>query len=335
MAHAWRSLLFGIDGWRHYLRSGYEARAKHFDDAPFRRDLTGVHALVTGANQGIGYATAKQLASQRADVHMVCRSRDRGEAAVARLREELGPDGCGALHLHVCDVSSMAAVKSLVDAYVDGGKPLHVLVNNAGCMVHSRTTTSEGVEANFATNVLGTWALTEGLLPALRRAGGDARVVTVSSAGMLTERLELDDPEMRRGTFDGTRQYAKNKRLQVAMTERWARTHGESVGFYAMHPGWSDTAAVRVALPGFYESLKGKLREPWQGADTVAWLCVAPRASLEAGAFYLDRQPVPKHVSTSFLCGTKYKDEQVDHLVKMLEDRLKAVTRERSGETPR
>ena len=88
MAHAWRSLLFGLDGWRHYLKSGYDAAAKRFDDAPFRRDLTGVRALVTGANQGIGFEVTRQLASQGATVTMVCRDRSKGEAALERLREE-------------------------------------------------------------------------------------------------------------------------------------------------------------------------------------------------------------------------------------------------------
>ena len=117
--------------------------------------------------QGIGYATAKQLASQKANVHMVCRSKERGEAALAKLRAEVVTQSGGAVdgsgvRLHVCDISSMAAVKALSEAYVRGGDPLHVLVNNAGCMVHERTSTPEGVEANFATNTLGTWALTQG-----------------------------------------------------------------------------------------------------------------------------------------------------------------------------
>ena len=357
-SHTWRSLLFGIEGWRHYLKAGYEARAKHFDDAPFRVDLTGKHVLVTGANQGIGYATAKQLASQKANVHMVCRSEERGEKALAKLREEVAKQSGGSVdganvRLHVCDISSMAAVKALTDAYVKGGDPLHVLVNNAGCMVHERTATPEGIEVNFATNTLGTWALTEGLMPALKRAaagggggggsGGDARVVTVSSAGMLTERLELQDVEMTKGSFDGTRQYAKNKRHQVALTQRWARLHGggcdeggggedaASIGFYAMHPGWSDTEAVKTALPGFYATLKEKLRSPWQGADTVAWLCVAPKSSLKDGCFYLDRAVVPAHVSQGYFTGTQYKDEDVDKLAEMLEKKFREATSDGKG----
>jgi NAD(P)-dependent dehydrogenase (short-subunit alcohol dehydrogenase family) len=171
--HSWRSLLFGVEGWRHFLKSGYAARAKHFDDAPFARDLRGTHVVVTGANQGIGFQVAKQLALQRASVHMVCRSEERGEKALRALKEEVAAanaDGSPPdVTLDVCDVSDAKAVRAFARAYVESGRPLHCLVNNAGCMVHERTLTPEGMETNFATNTLGTYALTEGLLPSLER----------------------------------------------------------------------------------------------------------------------------------------------------------------------
>ena len=323
MAHTWRSFLFGIDGWRNYLKSGYDAAAKRFDDAPFRRDLTGVRALVTGANQGIGFEVTRQLASQGASVTMVCRDRGRGQAALERLWEERLK---GTLALSVCDISNQRAVKALADGIVASGEHVNILVNNAGCMVHERTVTPEGVEANFATNTLGTWALTESLLPAMRQAD-DPRVVTVSSAGMLTEKLSTSDlewtPGGKLGKFDGKRQYARGKRHQVALTEQWSRDAcNAQVLFVSMHPGWSDTQAVRDALPGFYDSLKGKLRTPREGADTVAWLCVAPRDELTPAGFYLDRKAVPKHVSTNFLTGTSYKEEKIQVLREKLKSRL-------------
>ena len=136
--------------------------------------------------------------------------------------------------------------------------------------------------------------------PALRRTGradvvgaegansslvGDARVIFVASAGALTERLETTDVEMcPPRAFDGTRQYAKNKRQQLALVERWARAEPD-VGFFAMHPGWADTAALRAAMPAFRDALAAKLRTPREGADTVAWLCVASRDDLKSGGF--------------------------------------------------
>ena len=371
VGHAWRSLLFGIDGWRHYLKSGYASASKRFDDAPFATDLRGRHYVITGANQGIGYATAKQLASQNASVHMVCRDRARGEAALAKLRAELAPPpgtttttaaGAGtpgpALTLHVCDVSLQRDVAAFADAYARSGAPLHCLVNNAGCMVHERTATREGVETNFATNTLGAYNLTRLLEPALRRAGAEARVVFVASAGALTERLDVEDVESeRKKTFDATRAYAKQKRHQMALCERFAEAEeesgkkksvetastttteerkslpggksgndpvsgaGYSIGYYCMHPGWSDTEAVRVALPGFYDALRDRLRSPAEGADTVAWLCVAPKSELRSGGFYLDRRETPAHVSASAWFGTRYSREDVDALIRVLDEK--------------
>lgn len=345
------------------MKSGYERAAKSFENSHLARDLSGRHVLVTGANSGIGYETARQLALQGATVCMVCRDHQRGAGARDAIRAELNArisgsakEVTGAKHHHenaeknhvvdvdarvslrVCDVSSQRAVRDLVAAYVASGAPLHVLVNNAGCMAHARTETDEGLEVNFATNALGAFSLTEGFLPTLRasaaRAGEPSRVICVSSAGMLTERLELEDFEMRRGTFDGTRQYAKNKRAQVAMCEAWAEREKSvdnvdeknvaRVTFFSQHPGWSDTAAVRAALPGFYESLKGRLRSPREGADTVIWLAAvdASEAALRSGEFYFDRAPAAKHVS--FFCrlfaltGTRYSPDDVAKMERAL-----------------
>jgi len=247
--------------------------------------------------------------------------------------------------LRVCDVSSQRAVRDLVTAYVESGNPLHVLVNNAGCMVHDFRETDEGLEVNFATNAVGPFALTEGLLPTLRRSGIAAnepsKVICVSSAGMLTEKLELDDPEMRRGKFDGTRQYAKNKRFQVAMCEAWTKREQASarhddkevaVAFYSHHPGWSDTDAVRSALPGFYDTLKGRLRSPLEGADTVIWLAAVDQTkekenatktkqktkALESGGFYFDRRNVAKHVGATFFATTRYSPDDVEKMERLL-----------------
>jgi dehydrogenase/reductase SDR family protein 12 len=92
------------------------------------------------------------------------------------------------------------------------------------------------------------------------------------------------------------------------------------VTFFSQHPGWSDTAAVRAALPGFYESLKGRLRSPREGADTVIWLAAvdASEAALRSGGFYFDRAPAAKHVSANALTGTRYSPEDVAEMERAL-----------------
>ena len=155
--------LFGIEGWRHYLKR-IRGCAKHFD-GPFRLDLTGKHVLVTGANEH-RVRHRQALASQKANVHMVCRSKER-EKALAKLREvaeQSGGSVDGAnVRLHVCDISSMAAVKALTDA-VKGGDPLHVLVNNADAWCTSAPPRRRASRLT-ATNTLRTWALTEDSYP--------------------------------------------------------------------------------------------------------------------------------------------------------------------------
>ena len=85
------------------------------------------------------------------------------------------------------------------------------------------------------------------------------RVITVSSGGMLTNKLDADDLQCEKKSFDGTMVYAQNKRQQIVMTEKWAKKY-EKIQFTTMHPGWADTPAVRSAMPSFYEKMKDKLR---------------------------------------------------------------------------
>jgi dehydrogenase/reductase SDR family protein 12 len=170
----------------------------------------------------------------------------------------------------VCDISNQRAVKALADGIVASGEHVNILVNNAGCMVHERTVTPEGVEANFATNTLGTWALTESLLPAMREAS-DPRVVTVSSAGMLTEKLSTSDlewtPGGKLGKFDGTRQYARGKRHQVALTEHWSRDASNSqVLFVSMHPWMVRHAGGARRVAGILRFFKGKTEDAAGGS---------------------------------------------------------------------
>ena len=203
-------------------------------------ELKGRVAVVTGANQGIGFETAKGLAARGATLHIVCRNRERGEAARAAIVAATSNE---AVQLHVADLSSLAQTKALAETLLAQG-PLHFLVNNAGCLVNPRTETSEGLEANFATNTLAPFVLTELLLPALAQAQPAARVVAVSSGGQYTEELVVGDLQWAtEGGFDGARQYARDKSRQTALTERWAQDHPNLL-FFTMHPGWAGACAL-------------------------------------------------------------------------------------------
>ncbi|XP_042495223.1 dehydrogenase/reductase SDR family member 12 [Macadamia integrifolia] len=301
LVKTWRSTAFGVFGYLNFMKSGFKEHSKKFKTEDMQIQLEGKNCVVTGANSGIGFATAEGLASRGATIYMVCRSKERGEDALSKIQSKTGNPN---VHLEICDLSSVSEVKSLASRFSAQGQPIHVLVNNAGLLEHNRITTSEGLELNFAVNVAGTYAMTESMVPLLEKAAPDARVITVSSGGMYTTPLTTD-LQFSENPFDGTMQYARNKRVQVALTEKWAETYSNrGIGFYSMHPGWAETPGVAKSLPGFSKSLSGKLRTSEEGADTVVWLALQPKEKLVSGAFYFDRSEAPKHLLFSATKGS-------------------------------
>lgn len=299
-------------GFTQFTKSGFQNHSKNFKEDDMKIPMEGKNCVVTGANSGIGYATAEGLASHGANVYMVCRNKERGEAALSKIQSTTGNPN---VHLEVCDLSLISEVKSFVSRFSSEDKPVHVLVNNAGLMEHARVTTPEGLELNFAVNVAATYAMTELMMPLLEKAAPDARVITVSSGGMYTTPL-TQNLQFSESSFDGTEQYARNKRVQVALTEKWAKTYSsKGVGFYSMHPGWAATPGVAKSLPGFSEKLSGRLRTNEEGADTVIWLALQPKEKLVSGAFYFDRAEAPKHLKFG---GTAGSHSLIDPIVDSL-----------------
>jgi len=284
-----------------FSRLGYNRRAKTFRAADLERSLAGRTYVVTGANSGIGKEVARGLAERDADVWLLCRNRERGEAAQA----ELDALGNGAVKLELVDMSDLSSIALLLERW----KPAQVtaLVHNAGALFHERVNVPPGVERTFALHVLGPEALTRGLLPALRR--GQGRVVYVASGGMYAERLSVDLLRCPPDPFDGTRAYARAKRAQVVLTQMWAERERE-VGFFVMHPGWADTPGVETALPGFYKVTKRFLRTPAEGADTALWLAAAENTRLPSGAFVFDRAEAKRHL----MPGTRADRSEWDRL---------------------
>ena len=170
-----------------------------------------------------------------------------------------------------------------------------MLVNNAGVLPPERTVSADGYELTFATNVLGMFALTEALLPVLT-ACAPARVINVSSGGMYSSRLDLDELQDPSGEFDGVRAYAQTKRAEVVLTHEWARRLAPTgVTVHAMHPGWADTPGVQSSLPRFRRLTAPILRTPAQGADTILWLATAEEPAAATGGFWHDRRRRPEH----------------------------------------
>jgi NAD(P)-dependent dehydrogenase (short-subunit alcohol dehydrogenase family) len=207
---------------------------------------------------------------------------------VAEVRDEVpGADVVG----EVCDVSDLDAVSDWCVDFARRVPALDGLVHNAGLMPKERIVTREGHEVQLATHSLGPHLMTERLLPLLRAARG-ASVVFVSSGGMYSTALVVDDLESRE-QYNGVRTYARTKRMQVVLADSWARRlAGTDVLFESMHPGWVDTPGVAEYLPRFRVITGPLLRDVADGADTAVWL-VATRPASKPGHFWHDRAQRP------------------------------------------
>ncbi|KAM7406830.1 hypothetical protein PAMA_002843 [Pampus argenteus] len=302
----YRNAVWFVKGLQEYTKGGYEAAAKHFAPVDLDVNLSGRSFMITGANSGIGKATTQEIANRGGTIHMVCRNKERAEAAKDEIIKQSKNED---VHVHVVDMSSAREVWEFAQNFSQNNT-VHVLINNAGCMVNQRELTEEGIEKNFATNTLGTYILTTGLIPALKKAE-DPRVVTVSSGGMLTQKLNVDDLQFETGTFDGTMAYAQNKRQQVILTERWASQH-KDIHFSSMHPGWADTPAIQSSMPSFHAKMQSRLRTEAMGADTVVWLAVSPAATKQAsGLFFQDRKAVATHLPLASSRSTAQEEEKL------------------------
>ena len=215
-------------------------------------DLSGLVALVTGANSGIGFHTAAGLAGHGARVILACRDPGRGEEALTRIRA-----GGATAELRALDLADLGSVRRLADDMTAALPRLDVLVNNAGVMALPQRVTADGFEMQFGTNHLGHFALTGLLLPLLlagsvpRRGPssgpelttGPARVVTVSSTMHRTGRIAKDDL-MGERRYSPWRAYSQSKLANLLFfreLQRRADDAGAHLASLAAHPGYAAT----------------------------------------------------------------------------------------------
>ena len=290
-----------------FSRIGCAARGRLFhwsDDPALSRDLSGLVMVVTGATSGLGAATALSLARRGARVWIVGRSAPRADAVRDRI---LARNPSARVVTELTDLADLDAVRTLAERIRRKEKRLDVLVHNAGVMVHHERRTAQGLELTTAVHVVAPTLLTASLVDLLRDTPG-ARVITVSSGGMYTQRLALAHLDRPPVPFDGVRAYAHAKRAQVLLNERWA-TEEPGITFAAMHPGWADTPGVAEALPAFKRITGPILRTAEEGADTIVWLA-SKAEPIPNGAFWCDRRVR----STEPLPWTRTAPADVDRL---------------------
>jgi NAD(P)-dependent dehydrogenase (short-subunit alcohol dehydrogenase family) len=247
--------------------------------------------LITGANQGIGKATAFALARQGAKVVIVSRNGEKGRSAAA----EIGAaSGFEAVDLIVADLSTQAAVREVAAEFRSRHERLDVLVNNAGVFVPKRQVTSDGVEETFAVNHLAYFLLTRELLGTLK-ASAPARIVNVSSDAHRHGKMHWADLQFESHHYSAWRAYAQSKLANVLFTYELARRlEGTGVTANALHPG--------VVASGFGRTYPGSMAllyklggpfmlTPEQGAQTSICLASSPEVEGTNGKYFARSRP--------------------------------------------
>ena len=261
--------------------------------------------LVTGANTGIGRATAAALARQGGRVYVASRSREKGEEAVAGIKASTGNEAVWYLPLDLADLDSVRACAS---AFLARGEPLHVLVNNAG-VAGRRGLTRQGFELMFGVNHLGHFVLTNALLGCLT-AGAPARVVTVASDAHYSAR-GIDFEALRRPArgLTGLHEYAVSKLCNVLFSQELARrTADTGVTTYALHPGVVASDIWRRVPWPVRPLMTRRMLTVDEGAATSLYCATSPDVAQDSGKFYdtcVER--APSRVATPELAAELWK----------------------------
>lgn len=244
--------------------------------------VDGKVSIVTGSNTGLGRATAIELARRGSSVILASRSKERTAPALNEIAGEVGGDRVEFLQL---DLASLASVKSATETFLSSGRPLHVLVNNAG-LAGRRGMTAEGFELTFGVNYLGHYLLTRLLLDRMV-ASAPARIVHVaSSVHHRVGRINWDRLRQRR-LLPATSEYAVSKLANLLFNSELAkRLAGTRVTTYAAHPGLAATDIYRVVPTPFRTLMTRNMPTPEDAARTQVWCATAPELSEESGWYY-------------------------------------------------
>ncbi|CAF0883454.1 unnamed protein product [Brachionus calyciflorus] len=265
-------------------------------------DLTGYEVIVTGASSGIGVETARAFAHAGARVVLAARDMSRLKSVADDIIKSSGNQK---IEIEQLELNSIAKVNDFVKRYLSKNRPLNILVNNAAAMGQPLTYTSDGFELHFGTNHLGHFALTLGLIPALKLGhdliGKKSRVISVSSMAHVFSDVTFEDPNFKNRKYDPWLAYGQSKTANILFSVGLTKLYSEhGIVSNALMPGGILTPGTLSVLENLTDEQKVKMRVTdeagndnqelktiEQGASTSVWAAVA--TELEGkGGFYLE-----------------------------------------------
>ncbi|WP_437734412.1 SDR family oxidoreductase [Sorangium sp. So ce1335] len=252
--------------------------------------MRGKLCIVTGGNTGIGKETARGLAQRGATVVLACRDTEKGEAAREDIARTTGNGDVGVMGL---DLASKASIRSFGERFRATRDRLDVLVNNAGVWQGSRNTTKDGLEATFGVNHVGTWLLTQELLPLLKQSA-PSRVVILSSKLHYRGAMVWEDLQFERRKYRSMAAYSQSKLANVLFTKALARRlAGTGVTVNAVHPGVVATELTRDFPKLFTKLFQLFLLTPEQGAACSLHVATAPELDGVTGEYFEESRIKP------------------------------------------
>jgi NAD(P)-dependent dehydrogenase (short-subunit alcohol dehydrogenase family) len=213
--------------------------------------IKGKTCLITGANTGIGKATALKIAALDAHIVMVCRNQEKGETAREEIVQKTNNEN---IELLICDLASLKDVKRFSEEFLENYSSLHVLINNAGVFRMKREESSDGYELTFAVNYLAHFYLTRLLLSLLKKSA-PSRIINLSSDIHKFYKIKLKDPLLEK-RFRGQQAYSNSKTAMVLFTYKLERElKGTKVSVFTVNPGHVRTQLTIEGMPKWYRRI--------------------------------------------------------------------------------
>jgi len=251
--------------------------------------------MVTGANSGIGKATAMGLAKMGATTVMACRNKEEGKAVQLEIQEKSGNKN---VDLLIVDLSSLESTRKLVKSFEKKYQQLHVLVNNAGVYFTKRHVTVDGLEMTFVVNYLSRFLLTNLLLDVIKKSA-PARIIEVAGAYHAKGKINFDDLQMEQN-YEGASANNQSKLANVLFTYELARRlAGTGITVNCLHPGAVATRllAKDKDLPWstklMYRLFKPFFKSPEKGAATTLYLASSPEVQNITGKYFVNKKITP------------------------------------------
>lgn len=252
--------------------------------------MKGKICMITGANSGIGKATALGLAKMGATIIMVCRNKDRGEKALEDIKKEVEN---GTVDLMIADLSTQKAIHQLVKEFKERYQFLHVLINNAGVNLSRCMLTEDGIETTFAVNYLAQYLLSNLLLDVLK-ASSPARIVNVASS-VLAKNIDFENLNGEKH-YRQLNAYGQSKLAVILFTyELSRRIEGTGVTVNCLHPGYVKTNMIknfRKFVKYFYPLIGLFMKKPKKGAKTSIYLASSSEVEGVSGKYFKKRKEV-------------------------------------------